>query len=157
MSTVKLVLAALITVSFVPPQGTETKKAERADLEQLSWLAGTWEMTKGNQTTIEQWLPLAGSTMMGLSHTYDDSKTHFFEFLRITLQHGRIAYVAQPGGSQPVPFLAVKLADGQAVFENPEHDHPQRIRYERTEKGVTARISMLDGSRAASFAFRRRE
>jgi hypothetical protein len=43
------------------------------------------------------------------------------------------------------------------VFENPEHDHPQRIRYVKTEEGMTATISLMDGSRATDFVFVRRD
>ena len=155
MLPTRLALAAVIPLLAVP-QGAQPQEASRAELAKLSWLAGTWELRDGERTTQEHWLPLAGSTMMGLSHTHDETRTQAFEFLRITLQHGRIAYVAQPGGSQPVPFLAVRIDDHGAVFENPRHDHPQRIRYERSEAGMTATISLLDGSRATSFVFRRR-
>ena len=47
----------------------------------------------------------------------------------------------------------MKQDEKQAVFENPKHDHPKRIRYERTEKGMTATISLLDGTKAQSFVF----
>ena len=95
---------------------------------------------------------MQGTTLIGTSHTYDGERTHFFEFLRITAMHGQIAYLASPGGPQPTAFLLSKLEDGLVEFENEEHDHPQRIRYERTEAGITATV---DGSRAQVFAFSR--
>jgi hypothetical protein len=55
-----------------------------------------------------------------------------------------------------VLFRAVKVTEEEAVFENPEHDHPQRIRYVKTEKGITATISMMDGSRSKDFVYRKR-
>ena len=48
------------------------------------------------------------------------------------------------------------VTEEEAVFENPEHDHPQRIHYVRTDEGITATISQMDGSRATEFAFERR-
>jgi hypothetical protein len=93
--------------------------------------------------------------MLGVSHTYDAKETRSFEFLRITAMDGTIAYVAQPGGGKPVPFLAAKVSDTEAVFENPKHDHPQRIRYAKTEKGITATIERMDGSKATAFAYRK--
>ena len=153
----KIALASLGLVLLVRPQGTGSEPVVPEDLAKLAWIAGAWELEEGETTTVEHWLPLAGSTMMGVSHTYDAETTRFFEFLRITTQHGKIAYVAQPGGGKPVPFLAVDVGDGSVVFENPQHDHPQRIRYERTEAGITATISMIDGTRAKAFAYRRRE
>jgi hypothetical protein len=156
MTFPKIALAAFALVLSVRPQAEEPKPVTSEDRSKLAWIVGTWEHTDGEKTTLEQWLPLAGSTFMGLSHTYDSKRTHFFEFLRIATHGGRISYVAQPGGDRPVLFRAVKVTEEEAVFENPEHDHPQRIRYEKTEKGITATISMMDGSRAKDFVYRKR-
>ncbi len=69
---------------------------------------------------------------------------------------GTVAYVAMPGGAAPTVFLATKADAAVAEFENGKHDYPQRIRYEKTAAGVTATISLLDGSRAQSFVFTRK-
>ena len=130
--------------------------AHSFDVQKLAWLAGTWEMKDGEKITEETWFPLKGSTMMGVSHTYTAKRTVFFEFLRIMVKKDLISYIPQPGGDSPVPFLMTELDDHVAVFENAKHDHPQRILYERTETGMTATISMLDGTRATSFVFTRK-
>jgi len=137
-------------------QEPESNPIAPEELRKLAWIAGEWELKDGEKTTLEVWQPLAGSTMIGTSHTYDAKETRFFEFLRITAMNGTIAYVAQPGGGKPVPFLAAKVSDSEAIFENPKHDHPQRIRYAKTEKGITATISLMDGSKATDFAYRKR-
>lgn len=126
------------------------------DPQKLAWLVGTWEMKEGEKITEETWFPLKGSTMMGMSHTYTAKRTHFFEFLRIMFKKDLVSYIPQPGGDPPVAFLMKELDDKVAVWENPKHDHPQRIRYERTETGMTATISLLDGTRAKSFVFTRK-
>ena len=115
-----------------------------------------WERKDGDKTTLERWFPHAGTTIMGMSHTYDSKRTYFFEFMRIATHGGRIAYIVQPGGDRPTLFRAAKVTDDEAVFENPAHDHPQRIRYVKTDKGMTATISQMDGSKATEFAFERR-
>lgn len=128
-------------------------KMDPALLQQLTWVCGTWVTKKGKTTTEEHWRPLQGTTILGTSHTFDDEKSSFFEFLRIGHRAGSISYVAMPGGAPPTLFRLVKVEDGLMVFENAEHDHPQRIRYERTKDGMTATISQLDGSRATAFVF----
>jgi len=137
-------------------QDTDRTPAHSFDAGKLAWLVGTWEVKDGDKTTEETWLPLKGSTMIGVSHTYSPGRTHFFEFLRIMAKKDSISYIPQPGGDPPVPFLMTELDDDVAVFENPEHDHPQRICYERTEKGMTATVSLLDGTRSKSFVFTRK-
>ena len=153
----KLAAALVVLIALGRPQDTAPEPVTSADAPKLAWLVGTWERTEGNKTTVEHWQPHAGTTYMGTSHTYGENRTYFFEFIRIATHGGRIAYIVQPGGGSPVLFRAVKVTDEEAVFENPEHDHPQRIRYVQTEDGMTATISLMDGTRATEFAFERRE
>ncbi len=43
------------------------------------------------------------------------------------------------------------LEDGKVVFENPEHDFPQRIIYERGDEGsLGARIEGIQNGKASS-------
>ena len=162
MTLVQLALfASLVFLPGVPqePQKQPPASAEptsgAAELAKLAWISGTWVLQKGGKTTEEHWRPLQGTTLLGSSHTFDDTKTHFFEHLRITLMRGQIAYIAMPGGAAPTVFRLSKLEDGVVEFENAKHDHPQRIRYEKTDGGITATISQLDGSRASAFVFRK--
>jgi len=138
-----------VAIGVTPPP----KAALLADLQKLSWMSGTWVMERGGITTEEHWRPVQGSMLLGTSHSYGDKGSTFFEFLRIATVRDKLAYVASPGGSRPTTFPLAKLEDGVVVFENEKHDFPQRIRYEKTEKGVTATISLLDGSKAESFVF----
>jgi hypothetical protein len=156
MAVWKLVTVFVALSVLGRPQEVESEPVTSEDAPKLAWIVGTWEHEDGDKTTVEHWLPHAGTTMMGVSHTYDSKRTHFFEFMRIATHGGRIAYIVQPGGDPPVLFRAVKVTEAEAVFENPKHDHPQRIRYAKTEKGMTATISLMDGSRATEFAFERR-
>lgn len=125
-------------------------------LQKLTWVCGTWVQQQGKTTIEEHWRPLQGTTILGTSHTFDDKKSRFFEFLRIDHRAGSISYIAMPGGTSPTLFRLVKLEAGLMVFENPKHDHPQRIRYERTKDGMTATISQLDGSLATAFVFKKK-
>ncbi|MBM3976704.1 MAG: hypothetical protein FJ299_06905 [Planctomycetes bacterium] len=153
----KLALFAAVTLLSFAPQETKPAPIDPKDLQQLAWLAGTWRIEQGEVVTEEHWRPLAGTTLLGTSHTYDGTKTRFFEFLRITAMHGTIAYLAQPGGRPtPTVFLMKSMSKDEVVFENAQHDHPQRIRYAKSERGITATISQLDGSRAEVFAYERR-
>lgn len=124
-------------------------------LQQVDWLAGTWTLRSGEVTTEEHWEPANGSMLLGTSHTYTAARSLGFEFLRIVAKDGSLAYVAMPGGAPATVFPLVRSGPGFVVFENARHDHPQRIRYERTGPGFAATISQLDGSRAQTFVFTR--
>lgn len=140
-----------------PPDELVVGKMDPALLKKMEWVCGTWVQQKGKTTIEEHWRPLQGTTILGTSHTFTAEKSSFFEFLRIAHRAGSISYVAMPGGAPPTLFRLVRLEDGLMVFENAEHDHPQRIRYERTKDGLTATISQLDGSRATAFEFKKKD
>lgn len=137
------------------PAASAAPKWTRADLQKLGWLVGTWAMKDGEVVTEEHWEPLQGSSMLGTSHTFRGERTLAFEFLRLSAARDTIGYVAMPGGKAATTFRLATLADGVAEFTNAEHDYPQKIRYERTEKGVTATISLFDGGKAQAFVFER--
>jgi hypothetical protein len=83
----------------------------------------------------------AGGTMLGMSRTVRGGKTTEFEFLQIRDVAGRLAYVAKPSGQAEATFSLKTLGEHEIVFENPEHDFPQRIIYRLDAPArLTARI-----------------
>jgi hypothetical protein len=150
-----VLVSVLPSAIFAQLQDPEAKRIVPEDLSKLAWIVGDWEMREDGTTTVEHWESPRGTTMLGLSHAYDEKKTFSFEFLRIAVQDGKIAYFAQPGGGKVVPFFATKLTEEEVVFENSSHDYPQRIRYEKKPAGLTATISLIDGSGATKYAYAR--
>jgi hypothetical protein len=113
--------------------------ADEPNLAHLSWLAGCWRAVDGEPGTIEQWTPLAGDSLLGVSRTVDGGRTVMYEFMRIALDDtGRVTFFAQPRGVAPTGFPAVITSSTEVVFENVAHDFPQRIVY-RFETPATLR------------------
>ena len=72
----------------------------------------------------------AGGTMLGMNRTVRDAKTVAFEFMRIVEQdEGGLVFVASPSGQSTASFAMLSLNDREVIFENPDHDFPQRIIY----------------------------
>jgi hypothetical protein len=80
--------------------------------------------------------------MIGVARTIRGSETVSFEHLLIrTSPAGRLEYVAKPSGQSETVFSLVDLGEKHVVFENPEHDFPQRVLYRLEEDGnLRARI-----------------
>ena len=75
-------------------------------------------------------MPLAGGSLLGMSRTVRQQQTVAFEFMRIAQAlDGRVTFFAQPSGKPAASFPARKLDDAEAVFENLDHDFPQRVIY----------------------------
>ena len=128
-----------------------------AKVGDLAWMAGQWSREEGERWTEESWTLPRGSVMLGHSRSGRGDSLREFEFLRIAAESdGTPAYLAQPGGGAPVAFRLVRRDGTSATFENAAHDYPQRIHYVRDGDTMTATISAIDGSKAISWAFRRR-
>jgi hypothetical protein len=129
--------------------------AAAADLQQLSWLAGCWRSAAGDLT--EQWMGPSGGSMLGMNRTVADGKTVAWEFMRIVQdESGAIRFIALPSGQQEAVFTLVKQSEREAVFEDPQHDFPQRVIYRRREDGSL--IGRIEGTkngkqRAVEFPF----
>lgn len=108
---------------------------EKSKFEMLGWIAGSWSGNMGRATMEENWLPAAGGAMLGLSRVVAGPRMVAFEFLRIVQKDGEVYYVAQPGGRPATEFKLTSVTATKAVFENPAHDHPKIITYEKDSEG----------------------
>ena len=130
--------------------------APTAQVEDLSWVSGAWVSRDGDRWTEEWWTPPRGGIMIGAGFSGRGDKAAAFEHMRIMAdEEGRIAFYGMPGGAPAVRFALVRAGRGEAVFENAAHDHPQRIHYRRDGAALIATVSLLDGSRAQSWTFKR--
>lgn len=127
----------------------------------LTWMAGCWEATGGDGKVFfqEMWMRPDGGVMIGAGRTIAGGRAIFTENLEIREDDDGVTYWARPqDAAAAVPFKLVKLSDGAVVFENPEHDFPTRILYDRLpDGGLRARV---DGpkkakEKAQAFVYRR--
>ena len=122
-------------------------------------LAGCWERIVPNGRTVEQWLPAEGGMLMGMSRTVRDGKVREYEFLRIDRDSaGKLRYVAQPSGQAEATFVLKSLSEDTVVFENPQHDFPQRVLYRFVDRDTL--VGRIEGSvdgqaRSADFPYKR--
>jgi hypothetical protein len=104
---------------------------QRQGIDRVSWMRGCWEQVSGDRTTEEQWLSPRGGSMIGMSRTVGRSRMLEYEFIVIREDGGALVYEAHPSGQHGASFRSVEIGEASAVFENRQHDFPQRIGYER--------------------------
>lgn len=99
-------------------------------IENLAWLAGCWESNTGGEQFTENWMKPSGKTMFGIGRYIKDNKTLFYEFLQIRENpDGSIYFIALPSNQKEATFTLLRGDNKEAIFENPEHDFPQRVVY----------------------------
>ena len=141
-----LISFAFLLVLFLP-----TFAQEKPQVKDLAWLSGCWQMERApGRISYEQWTYPAG-IMIGMAYTMRDGKMVDHEFLRLIERDGDVHYVATPYGQKETEFKLTSHKDGVAVFENPEHDFPQKITYTRGASVITARVEGKDGEKMRGF------
>ncbi len=131
------------------PMPEESPKAEPT-IDSFGWLAGCWEMKvpERQMTVTESWTKPAAGTMIGMGRTVVGDRTVSYEFLRIVAIAEGIDYIAKPSQSPTETAFRLKTSGtNEVVFENLNHDFPQRIIYRKPNAdSLFARIEgMRDG------------
>jgi hypothetical protein len=123
----------------------------------LAFLQGSWEGGQGSLRFEERWTEARGGLMLGLARTSkgegETARAIGFEFLRIEFRADGAVYIAQPGGRPPTAFRLTEKGSGMALFENPAHDHPKKIRY-RLEADGSLVAELEGGEKSQRFVFR---
>lgn len=124
------------------------------------WLEGTWRRETARGTAYERWRAVSPRTLEGeawLEATAGGRVST--ESLRLVEMGGEWFYLPRPRENPlPVAFRLVESGPRRLVFENREHDFPQRIGYELGEDGTL--LAWIEGPadgepRRVDFRYRR--
>jgi hypothetical protein len=133
----KLLLFALIFQLTANMASSQCKNISENPFEKLSWIADRWVFKDGEDIIYENWVKSGDTLFSGESYTVRDGDTVFTEQLKIEKIGDDVSYTAIVGHNPgPVSFKLIELEDSKAVFENPEHDFPNRIIYELMNNSV---------------------
>jgi hypothetical protein len=109
-------------------------------------MSGHWVGSADDVEMEEAWIEPNGGVMLGVHRDVTPGKSAIFEYLRIEDRDGTVVYIASPMGRGATEFPLLLLGERVAVFENPDHDFPQRIIYRRNGDRLTAQIEgLVDG------------
>jgi hypothetical protein len=100
--------------------------------------------TASRRTVEEHWLAPRGKNMLNAGRTMKGDILVEFEQVVLREEGDRLAYQAHPSGQPSAVFMSKSLGEGTVVFENLEHDFPQRVGYDR--KGDTL-VGWIEGAK----------
>ena len=101
-------------------------------LKKAAWLIGTWKHQSSRGSSTETWHKLNDSTYAAKSYILRGTDTVSAESIRMEQRGGNLYYiptVKNQNQGKSVSFKLTTSSNGQLVFENPEHDFPQKISY----------------------------
>jgi hypothetical protein len=135
------IFAAVVIAQVTPGRVS----AQAAPIERVAWLTGCWTQTNGTVLIEENWMAARGSVMLGVGRTTRGDTLREFEFTRIFMAGDTLVYGALPSGQGYTEFRASVATGDEVVFENPKHDFPQRVGYQRV--GADSLIGFIEGQR----------
>jgi len=145
MPTPILILIALTAGGCLSKPVKPLNHSMDSSLSQFAFVIGTWSETKGGITTSEHWIAPGGKMLLGVGTTVKSGETLFFEYLRVESREDGIFYIPQPKGNPPTEFRMVECVDDRVTFENPRHDFPTRIIYQKIN--ATTLKARIEGKR----------
>ncbi len=119
-------------------------------------LPGIWEGIQGDGVYHEEWSSVDESSLQGRAYLIRKGEITNQEKLSIIVDNGEIYYVAEVShNAAPVRFRLTSSSDDVFVFENPEHDFPQKITYDLTASGqLLATIEAEKNGKTKKIEFR---
>jgi len=129
-------VVVLAAAASTPPSST---------IRRVAWLQGCWERVSPGRIVEEQWMAPRGKSMLGAGRTVRGDSLAEYELVVIREQGDRLAYEAHPSGQPSAVFLSRGVSDTSVVFENLQHDFPQRVGYQRN--GPDSLLAWIEGTR----------
>ena len=145
MKSISTILLLLVLISCDKKTTTETKK-----IHQLDWLVGSWENNSDKGNLSENWKKVNDSTFNGQTYFIKGTDTLHNETFLVNQTEDDVFYIPTVKGQnndKPVTFKLTQSTEKQFTFENPTHDYPTKIVYNKiTADSMVAEISgVVDG------------
>lgn len=123
-----------------------TKKDNFALIKKLNFLTGIWENHSSAGIIYEEWGRSGDSVFLGKSYIVNDVDTIELEKIVIRIKDDEIYYipsVKNQNDGKPILFKLISENKNEFVFENKQHDFPQRIIY--IDKGNDSLYARIEG------------
>lgn len=150
----KIVIILMMGAAYLFPQD---QKFHQEDFRIFEKFIGAWENIEKEYYSAEIWEKINDSTLSAISYTVKGIDTLSYEKIRLELRGNEINYIPSVRGQNddlPVKFKLISL-ENEAVFENKEHDFPQRIIYVQSANELKASIEGIKNGekRRIDFSF----
>lgn len=152
-----MLLSAASIIISCNNSGKQKHIINYTELEKANWLIGEWQNNSAEGNNTEVWERENDSVFSGKSYYVIGKDTVSSETIRLE-QNGKTLFyiptVNEQNNRQAIKFALTSSTIKQLVFENPEHDFPQKITYEQiTNDSLLAEISGMKEGKQNSQKF----
>ncbi|MBK0402448.1 hypothetical protein I5M27_05590 [Adhaeribacter sp. BT258] len=100
----------------------------------MNWLTGRWENQREGIKTVEIWERKPVDEFQVRGFMLEGTDTLFAESIKVASKKRNIFYtvtIPDQNNGKPVAFKLTGNSGSELIFENPEHDFPQKITYQK--------------------------
>jgi Domain of unknown function (DUF6265) len=137
---ITLLMLLAVVVSCQKKESVEKDKIKVAD-----WLIGNWENKSPDGLLTENWKKVNDSTFSATSYFIKGKDTLHFEKIVLSQKGEKLTYSATVNGQnndKAIDFPSTSETATKLVFENPQHDYPQKITYTKgANNTLTAEVT----------------
>lgn len=127
----------LLVLSLIIVIASCNNKKVKNKLQSMEWLLGSWQMNTDKGMLYEEWVKENDSLFSGKSFMAINADTIILEYINLQLANNDLFYipiVLNQNGEKPVLFKLTDKRENKYVFENKQHDYPQKIVYNQISK-----------------------
>lgn len=166
------IATGLITImsckNEVKPKTTDAVTVHMAShdyplLDNAMWIVGSWKGVLGQGVSVENWTKLNDSTLSGAGLFIKGNVNIAEESILLYQKGNELFYmptVKNQNDGKPVIFKMSIMTPKKMIFENMQHDFPQKITYiQMAADSMVATISGIDKGmmRSESFPMTRKQ
>jgi hypothetical protein len=150
MKRVIMVFTILIAISCGNQPNSKQPIKEVQATSAYSWMLGNWVINYGETKVYENWRQENETMLIGSGFVVKGADTIVREDMRMQYIGNKWVFIAKINENNPILFTCNQDSAGvKLVFENPEHDYPQRITYGlNSAKEIYALVEGLDQGKA---------
>lgn len=150
-----LTIISIVFFSCKKENKEEPKSYEK--IKQVDWLLGEWKNTTTASDFTEKWSQKTDSSFTGKSYVLVGKDTVFNENVLLEQRNDSLFYnvvVKNELESESISFYMTKSDEKQLIFENPKHDFPTKIVYNKIgNDSIFAQIFGKQDGKEVSEAF----
>ena len=150
-------IRTLVAIGALAVPGTSLAAQEtEGGVEAASFMVGCWAQRPGDRSGLREiYAPPASNMMTGLSQFWREGRIVDWEFHRLDASADGPVLTPHPRGAASVSFRPADIQPDRIVWQNLEHDFPQRIIYERVAvDSLVVRVEAGEGADARSLEWR---
>ncbi|MCM2271740.1 MAG: DUF6265 family protein [candidate division Zixibacteria bacterium] len=154
----RLVMATVVALCALP-QAVISDSAKDRSLNDLAWLAGSWERMQKNSVMRERWKIVDDTLMAGDAIKISGADTTTLERMKMLQRDSIVYFVAEVPHNDSAIYFPLTYVDSLGYhFENPQHDFPTHIVYRQiSPDSLHARIEGSSSGKVSGVDFRFRK